>query len=118
MTTSRRAFLTPLQRLIPIIPSVQITLEAKAWIAAHPVVRTYGDTHWRPLEFRERGKVVGVVPSYPDAIWRISGLRFEYVENVSWPGSYHAFMSRKIDMAPDAITVTGKSRRPVPSCSP
>ncbi|WP_175980859.1 MULTISPECIES: hypothetical protein [Burkholderia] len=45
MTISLRAFLTPLQRLIQIIPPAQFTLEAKAWIAAHPVVRACAAPH-------------------------------------------------------------------------
>jgi len=102
MTPSLCAFLTPLHRLIQIIPRAKLTPEEKAWIAAHPVVHTYADTHWRPFEFRKRGKVVGVVPSCLDAISRISGLRFEYVDNVSRANSYQALMSAKNDMAPGA----------------
>ena len=102
MTPSLCAFLTPLHRLIQIIPRAKLTPEEKAWIAAHPVVHTYADTHWRPFEFRKRGKVVGVVPSCLDAISRIGGLRFEYVDNVSWANSYQALMSAKSDMAPGA----------------
>jgi hypothetical protein len=82
MTTSLCEFLAPLQRLIQIIPRAKFTPEEKATIAAHPVARTYADTHWRPFEFRKHGKVVGVVPSCRDAISRISGQRFEYVDNV------------------------------------
>jgi len=102
MTPSLCAFLTPLHRLIQIIPRAKLTPEEKAWIAAHPVVHTYADTHWRPFEFRKRGKVVGVVPPCLDAISRIGGLRFEYVDNVSWANSYQALMSAKSDMAPGA----------------
>ncbi|KVF77266.1 hypothetical protein WS75_09070 [Burkholderia sp. FL-7-2-10-S1-D7] len=81
MTTSLCAFLTSLRRLIQIIPRAKFTPEEKAWIAAHLAVRTYVDTRWRPFEFRKRVKVVGVLPSWLDAISRISGLRFEYVDD-------------------------------------
>ena len=79
----------------------QFTAEEKAWIATHPVVRTRVDRNWRPFEFRERGKIVGIVPSYLDAVSRASGLRFEYVDDVSWSDSYDALMSGKVDMVPD-----------------
>ncbi|WP_244135322.1 MULTISPECIES: ATP-binding protein [unclassified Burkholderia] len=79
----------------------QFTAEEKAWIAAHPVVRTRIDPHWRPFEFREHGKPVGIVPSYLDAISRVSGLRFEYVDDLSWANSRDALMSGKIDVVPD-----------------
>ncbi|AOJ90283.1 hypothetical protein [Burkholderia sp. MSMB0856] len=48
--------------------------------------------------------------SYLDAIPRIGGLRVEYVDNVSWANSYPAFMSGKIDMAPDASRSADISR--------
>ncbi|UEP49799.1 response regulator [Burkholderia ambifaria] len=86
------------------------TAEEKAWIAAHPIVRTRVDQNWRPFEFRERGRIVGVVPSYLDAISRISGLRFEYVDGMSWSGSYDALMSGKIDMVPDVSKTSDVSK--------
>ncbi|MBN3769074.1 transporter substrate-binding domain-containing protein [Burkholderia sp. Se-20378] len=82
----------------------QFTPGEKAWIAAHPVVRTFTDTRWRPFEFRENGQVVGMIPSYLDAISRISGLHFEYVDNVSWANEYTALADGIIDIAPDVGT--------------
>ncbi|MBN3734945.1 ATP-binding protein [Burkholderia sp. Tr-20390] len=79
----------------------QFTAEEKAWIAAHPVVRTRIDAKWRPFEFRENGKVVGVVPSFLDAVAKISGLRFEYVDDVAWRDSLEALRSGRIDIIPD-----------------
>ncbi|TEU90120.1 response regulator [Burkholderia cepacia] len=86
----------------------RFTAEEKAWIAAHPVVRTRVDSRWRPFEFRENGKVVGVVPSFLDAIARISGLRFEYVDDVTWRDSMDALRSGRIDVVPD-VTWRGAS---------
>ncbi|MDR2297604.1 MAG: response regulator [Comamonas sp.] len=79
----------------------QFTQEEQAWITRHPVVRTRTDPNWPPFEFRERGKIVGVVPSFLDAISRISGLRFEYVDDVTWHNSADAFHSGRIDIVPD-----------------
>ncbi|MBR7964233.1 ATP-binding protein [Burkholderia latens] len=88
----------------------QFTAEEKAWIAAHPVVRTRVDSNWRPFEFREGGKVLGIVPSYLDAVSRISGLRFEYADDVSLPNTLDAFMSGQIDMVPDVSSSADRSR--------
>ncbi|CAJ0776126.1 Sensor histidine kinase RcsC [Ralstonia mannitolilytica] len=77
------------------------TPEEHAWIAAHPVVRTCVNTHWRPFEFVEGGKVVGIVPSFLDAVSELSGLRFEYVDGACWKGSIAALKSGSIDMLPD-----------------
>lgn len=79
----------------------QFTQEEQAWITRHPVVRTRADPNWPPFEFREHGKIVGVVPSFLDAISRISGLRFEYVDDVTWHNSADALHSGRIDIVPD-----------------
>ncbi|WP_176300477.1 ATP-binding protein [Burkholderia vietnamiensis] len=80
----------------------QFTAEEKAWIAAHPVVQTRAESKWHPFEFRENGKIVGVVPSFLDAISRISGLRFEYVDDIAWRDSSDALRANRIDIVPDA----------------
>ncbi|CAJ0771375.1 ATP-binding protein [Ralstonia chuxiongensis] len=77
------------------------TPEEHAWMAAHPVVRTCVDAHWRPFEFVEAGKVVGMVPSFLDAVGQLSGLRFEYVDGACWNGSVAALRSGSVDMLPD-----------------
>ncbi|WP_126284144.1 ATP-binding protein [Burkholderia stagnalis] len=77
--------------------------EEKAWIARHPVVRTRAEPNWRPFEFREHGKAVGVVPSFLDAISQISGLRFDYVDDISWRNSADALQSGRIDIVPDVM---------------
>lgn len=77
------------------------TPEERAWIAAHPVVRTCVDARWRPFEFVDHGKIVGIVPSFLDAVSDISGLRFEYVDGACWQGATEALKSGRIDMSPD-----------------
>lgn len=77
------------------------TQEEKTWIAQHPVVRTRIDPTWAPFEFREQGKFVGIVPSFLDAISQTSGLRFEYVEDVTWRNSADALRTGRIDVIPD-----------------
>ena len=77
------------------------TPEEHAWIAAHPAVRTCVDAHWRPFEFVEAGKVVGMVPSFLDAVAELSGLRFEYVDGACWKGSMAALKLGQVDMLPD-----------------
>lgn len=77
------------------------TPEEHAWIAAHPVVRTCVNSHWRPFEFVQGGKVVGIVPSFLEAVSDLSGLRFEYVDGACWKGSIAALNSGRIDMLPD-----------------
>lgn len=82
-------------------PTSLFTPEEDAWIAAHPIVRTCVDAHWRPFEFVKAGKVVGMVPSFLDAVAHVSGLRFEYVDGACWNGSLAALKLGQVDMLPD-----------------
>ncbi|RQQ49287.1 ATP-binding protein [Burkholderia stagnalis] len=117
MTSSKRCAVL-IGMIVGLMPAIdwaagapEFTPEEKAWIAEHPVVRTRADPNWRPFEFREHGKAVGVVPSFLDAVSRISGLRFEYVDGISWRGSPDALASGRIDVVPD---VTWRSRFDAP----
>ena len=82
-------------------PTSLFTPEEDAWIAAHPIVRTCVDAHWRPFEFVKAGKVAGMVPSFLDAVAYVSGLRFEYVDGACWNGSLAALKLGQVDMLPD-----------------
>ncbi|CAJ0714388.1 two-component system sensor histidine kinase EvgS [Ralstonia sp. GP73] len=82
-------------------PTSLFTPEEDAWIAAHPIVRTCVDAHWRPFEFVKAGKVVGMVPSFLDAVAHVSGLRFDYVDGACWNGSLAALKLGQVDMLPD-----------------
>ncbi|KWF93080.1 hypothetical protein WL93_11455 [Burkholderia diffusa] len=73
-------------------------------------MRTFADTHWRPLEFSEGGKDVKVVPLFLDVMSQISGLGFEYVDDVSPTYSRDAVMSGKIELAPNRWKSTDMSQ--------
>ncbi|CAG2135716.1 ATP-binding protein [Ralstonia mannitolilytica] len=77
------------------------TPEERAWIAAHPVIRTCVNSDWRPFEFVTGGKVAGIVPSFLDEVSSISGLRFEYVDGACRRGAREALTSGEIDLVPD-----------------
>lgn len=78
------------------VPS--LTPEEQAWIRAHPVVRVIAESNWRPFEYIERGKVVGLIPSYMAVISAMTGLRFEAVPGIGWDQSPEALQSGRADV--------------------
>ncbi len=60
---------------------LDLTPEERAWIAAHPVVRMAVETNWKPLQYVEDGRVMGLASEYISVIERDTGLRFEPVPN-------------------------------------
>ncbi|WP_025809753.1 ATP-binding protein [Pseudomonas chlororaphis] len=60
---------------------LDLTQEERAWIAAHPVVRMAVEPNWKPLQYVENGRVMGLASEYISVIERGTGLRFEPVPN-------------------------------------
>jgi two-component system, NarL family, sensor histidine kinase EvgS len=86
------------------------TDEERAWIRAHPVVRVASEPSWRPFEYVDQGKRVGIIPSYLDVISRASGLRFQPVQQAQWGHSLTMLQEGKLDLLPDIWNETIRAR--------
>ncbi|WDD93153.1 ATP-binding protein [Burkholderia sp. FERM BP-3421] len=82
-------------------PAPAFTDEERDWIRAHPVVRVASEPSWRPFEYVDRGRRVGIIPSYLDAISLISGLHFEPVQQAQWGHSLRMLQEGQLDLLPD-----------------
>ncbi|HEP8703091.1 TPA: transporter substrate-binding domain-containing protein [Pseudomonas aeruginosa] len=60
---------------------LDLTQEERSWIAAHPVVRMAVEPNWKPIQYVEHGRVMGLASEYIAAIENSTGLRFEPVPN-------------------------------------
>ncbi|MEZ8824462.1 response regulator [Vibrio amylolyticus] len=64
---------------------VTLSIEEKAWLAQHPVIRFTGDPDWLPFEaFDQNGKYIGINAEYLALIESVTGIEFEYVTSESW----------------------------------
>ncbi|WP_323122354.1 ATP-binding protein [Burkholderia alba] len=86
------------------------TDEERAWIHDHPVVRVASDPGWRPFEYLDGGKRVGIIPSYLDAISRASGLRFEPMPHTQWGRSQAMLDDGRVDLLPGIWSETARAR--------
>ncbi len=76
-----------------------LTVEERAWLSAHPVIRVVQDPGWPPIEFSdEQGNPSGMTRDYLDLIERRLGLTFEQVRGLSWQEGYSRLRRWEIDM--------------------
>lgn len=80
------------------LPKPSLTPEEQAWIRANPVVRVIAEPNWRPFEYIEKGKMIGLIPSYMAVISAMTGLRFEAVSSIGWGQSPEALQTGRADL--------------------
>ena len=62
------------------VEGIDLTVEEKAWLGAHPVIRVGADPAWSPLEFiGNNGEYQGIAIDYLEIIERSLGIRFQFV---------------------------------------
>lgn len=80
-------------------PLVVLTSEEKAWLAAHPVIRTGTDRDWAPVEFiDDEGKFQGISSDYISKLEQILGIKFDIANELSWQESIAAFERGELDL--------------------
>ncbi len=83
-----------------------LTVDEKAWLAAHPVIRVAQDPGWPPIEFTdERGEPSGMSADYLILIEQRLGIKFEKVRALSWQDAYARMKRHEIDMT-TSVAVT------------
>ncbi|QQE13661.1 transporter substrate-binding domain-containing protein [Planctomycetota bacterium] len=88
---------------------VELTMEEKAWIKEHPVIKVGAAPDWPPfLFFDQRGEVVGVAEDYMNLLEKNTGLKFEQVLYNTWAEVLAAAQKRDIDVI---ATINENARR-------
>lgn len=83
---------------------LDLTQEERAWIAAHPVVHVAVEPNWKPMQYVENGRVMGLVSEYIDFIEHSTGLRFESVPDTGvGQERIEKFQRGEVDVLPGII---------------
>ena len=83
---------------------LRLSVEERAWLAAHPVLRLGVDTGYGPYSFLdEQGQVTGVVKDYLAELEAMLGVRVEMVTNLTWSQLMEALRERRIDAVPTVV---------------
>ncbi|WP_434113754.1 hybrid sensor histidine kinase/response regulator [Paraburkholderia caffeinilytica] len=84
-----------------IAPKIPILSESEqVWVAHHPVVRYAIDPDWKPLEYIDGNRHMGLTRDYLDQLTVLTGIRFVLVPTRSWLESLDALASGQVDMLP------------------
>jgi signal transduction histidine kinase len=87
-----------------------LSVEERAWLAEHPVLRVGIDPAWAPVEFVDAtGVPRGMSLAYLDRLGNLLGLRFEVVRGPSWTEAMNRLVERHVDVLP-AIAATPDRR--------
>jgi ABC-type amino acid transport substrate-binding protein len=61
-----------------------LTLEERAWVSDHPVIRVHNEMNWPPFNFNENGEPRGFSIDFMNLVTSRVGLQVEYVSGPSW----------------------------------
>ncbi|MCI5211380.1 MAG: hypothetical protein D3910_21935, partial [Candidatus Electrothrix sp. ATG2] len=79
--------------------TVELSPEEYAWLADHPVVRIFFDSHWAPVEFRDdEGRYQGIAVDYLKRLEELLGIRLEAAEETSWVVGVEKLRNKKLDV--------------------
>lgn len=93
------------------VASALFTVEERAWIKQHPVVKLGADYNWPPYDFRdERGGHTGISADILALISEKSGLQFQ-VETDIWSRTMEKMQAGKIDGLTCAAATLKRKRR-------
>ncbi|MES9956437.1 MAG: transporter substrate-binding domain-containing protein [Sedimenticola sp.] len=94
----------------PIKPSVSLTPEEKAWLAAHPEIRLGIDANYPPFEYiGQRGDYLGMAADYLDLINKRLATDMKFVPGLSWSEVLERAKQGEIDALPTVAKTQARS---------
>jgi hypothetical protein len=90
---------------------LRLSIQERAWLKAHPVIRVGIDHNWPPIEsVDEKGRHTGISASYLSLLEKRLGVRFEVdYSRKLWSDSLLSVKNKELDMLSGAA-VTDKRR--------
>ncbi|MEA1891962.1 MAG: transporter substrate-binding domain-containing protein [Campylobacterota bacterium] len=88
---------------------IELTEKEKEFINTHPIIKVGNDRLWPPFDFYEHNKAQGFNVDFLNEISKLSGLKFEFVQDKSWEALIDRFKHRDIDIL-TALEPTPKRR--------
>lgn len=80
---------------------VALSQEERAWLKAHPVIKTGIDPHWAPIEFFDQKAVPqGMSVAYLKLFEKALGVQFEVADALSWSNAQQKLAQGDIDLLP------------------
>ncbi|MCP3888601.1 MAG: transporter substrate-binding domain-containing protein [Desulfobulbaceae bacterium] len=75
-----------------------LTPQEKAWLEAHPIIRSTSDPSWMPYEGSDKdGNFIGIFSDITGLISERLGITVDYIPSTSWDDVIHKAQHKKID---------------------
>ena len=86
-------------QVVPLDPAnqIQLTVEEKDWLAAHPLIRVSSEPDYAPFDFVEEGKPTGFSVDFLNLLAERAGLRLEYIQD-TWKNLVEKGKRKEIDL--------------------
>lgn len=78
---------------------LELTTEETEWLQEHPKIRVSNELDWPPFDFvDEEGKPAGYSIELLDLVAEQIGIKFEYINGLTWNELLEAFKHKEIDL--------------------
>jgi len=77
----------------------------QAYLQSNPVL-SYSDIDWRPLSIVKNGAHSGLTHDYMNLISKLTGIKFDFIENELWSDALYLFNSKQVDMLLSSESLT------------
>ncbi|NEO84475.1 MAG: transporter substrate-binding domain-containing protein [Spirulina sp. SIO3F2] len=82
----------------PLPPQIELTPEEAEWLRSHPVITVTNELDWPPFDYVENGQPAGYSIELLDLIARQMGVRFQYINGLTWDELWTAFTNKEIEL--------------------
>lgn len=78
----------------------RLSVEQRAFLDAHPVIRVANEMDWPPYDFVEHARPAGYAIDHIKLLAQHLGLRVEFVNGYTWSQLLELFQAKKVDIMP------------------
>ncbi|MFC1857463.1 transporter substrate-binding domain-containing protein [Thermodesulfobacteriota bacterium] len=80
------------------LPKIELTIEERAWLAGHPVIRVHNEMNWPPYNYNENGRPQGHSIDFMNLVAKKAGLQVEYISGHSWDEFLNMTRNKELDV--------------------
>ena len=93
-----------------VFKKVELTVQEKEWLKAHPRIRVQNELDWPPFNFNEDGKPKGFSIAYMNLLAKKLGIEAEYVSGPSWGEFLDLIRDKDLDVMLNIIKTEDRSK--------
>ena len=93
-----------------VFKKVELTVQEKEWLKAHPRIRVQNELDWPPFNFNEDGKPKGFSIAYMNLLAKKLSIEVAYVSGPSWGEFLDMIRGKDLDVMLNIIKTEDRSK--------